>query len=87
MKLSTYHIEITDTFGGEANYTWKREYLVKASSARGAIGILSRKDGAGWRKEWGGGDTMRYNLKGACVCCFVSYVDPGESIFNGVKYL
>lgn len=75
MKLSTYHIEITDTFGGEANYCWKREYLVKASSARGAIGILARKDGAGWRKAWDDGMTARYDLQGACVCAFVTFAE------------
>ena len=46
MKLNTYHIEVTDTFGGEANYCWKREYMVRAHTMRGAIQVLARKDGA-----------------------------------------
>jgi len=86
-KQSTFHIAITDTFGGEANYTWKREYRIKASSPRGAITQLAKSQGAGWRKVYGDFDTSRYDLDGACVCAFVSYVDSGESIFNDVPFL
>ena len=86
-KLDTYHIEVTDTFGGEPNYCWKREYRVRASSHLGAIRILARHDGGGWRREWDGGDTVRFNLSGACICAFVSYVDSGESIFDDVPFI
>lgn len=87
--METYHIEITDTFGGEANYSWKREYLTKAKSARGAITKLARMDGAGWRKDWGDSDTTtRYNLKDACVCAFVMYLpESAVASFNGVKVI
>lgn len=71
--LTTYNVEITDTFGGEANYCWVRRFQVKARTALGAI----RKVGQySWRKAWDDGDTVRYNARGACVCCFVT---PGES--------
>jgi hypothetical protein len=33
---NTYKIEVTDTFGGEANYCWVSRYTVKAKSIRGA---------------------------------------------------
>ena len=85
--LNTYHIEITDTFGGEANYSWKREYLVKAVSILGAVQKLSRSQGAGWEVDYSSFDSARYNLAGACVCCFVSYVHPGESVYADVAYL
>ena len=85
--LNTYHLEITDTFGGEPNYSWKREYLVRASSIRGAIVKLARAQGAGWKVDYTCFDSARYNLAGACICCFVDYVDPGESIYADVAYL
>jgi hypothetical protein len=87
MKLNTYHIEVTDTFGGEANYSWKREYRVRASSIRGAIQVLSRKDGAGWKVDYICADSAYYNLQGACICAFVQYVDDGESIYNDVPFI
>jgi len=87
MKLNTYHIEITDTFGGEANYTWKREYRVHAKSIRGAVQVLSRHYCAGWKVNYTFSDNARYDMQGACVCAFVQYVDDGESIFNDVPFI
>ena len=88
MKLNTYHIEVTDTFGGEANYAWKREYMVRARTMRGAIQVLAHKDGAGWSKSYGDSfDNARYDLSGACVCAFVQYVDDGESIYNDIPFI
>ena len=86
-KPYTFHIEITDTFGGEANYCWKREYRVKASSPRGAITQIAKAQGAGWNKTHGDFDQTRYDIDGACICAFVSYVDSGESIYDDVPYL
>lgn len=69
----TFHIEVTDTYGGEANYCWVRRYTVKASSLRGAMAALSRQHGGYWRKTGEYGDQARYNQQGACVCAFVKY--------------
>ena len=86
--MNTYHIEITDTFGGDANYSWKKDYLVKAASFRGAVAKLARSHGGGWRKDWNTGDTARYNLSGACICAFISYLDDSAvSSFNGVAII
>lgn len=86
--MNQYHIEITDTFGGEANYCWKKEYLVKANTVRGAITKLAKSQGGGWRKDWGDSDTTRYNLKGACVCAFVMYLpESAVSSFNGTPVI
>ena len=70
--LETFIVEITDTYGGEANYCWVRRYTVQARNLRGAIQIISRKTGYTWRKDWDDGDTVRYNARGACVCCFIT---------------
>lgn len=83
--METYHIEVTDTYCGEANYCWKRDYIVSAKSALGAIQKLAKNHGAGWRKAWDSGDTVRYNMAGACICAFVSYLpDSAVSSYNGV---
>lgn len=71
--MHTFKIEITDTFGGEANYSWVRRYEYRARSFRGAMCKLAREYGAGWRLENNYGDMARYNLQGACVCAFVEY--------------
>lgn len=70
-----YTIEITDTFGGEANYSWVRRYQTEASSFRGAINKLARHYGSGWKLDFNGGDICRYNMSGACVCCFIQFAD------------
>ena len=81
-----FHIEITDTFGGEANYSWRKQWLVTANSARGAITKLAKLECSGWRKAWDSGDTVRYDLKGSCICAFVMFIeDSMVSSFNGVK--
>ena len=64
-----FNIELTDTFGGEANYGWVRRYTIEASSMLGAIRKLSRIEGLNFRKEYEG----RYNAKGACICAFIDY--------------
>jgi hypothetical protein len=69
--MKTYQIEITDTFGGEANYSWVRRYEFDAKSIRGAIQKLAREHGSGWRLTWSAGDACRFDLKGACVCLFI----------------
>ena len=73
--MNNYKIEITDTFGGEANYSWVRRYEIAANTMRGAMQKLARQYGAGWRKDYDTGDFTRYNLTGTCICCFVDLAD------------
>lgn len=75
---SKYLMEITDTFGGEANYSWIRRFMVSANSMRGAVQKLARSEGGGWRKNYGDSDSARYNLSGACICMFVTWIDAAE---------
>jgi hypothetical protein len=44
-----YNIEITDTFGGEANYCWVKRGTTTAKTRRGIIKAV--KDLAGWT-DW-----------------------------------
>jgi len=75
MNKYTFNIEVTDTYGGEANYCWVRRFTVQAKSFRGAIQALSNQYGGHWRLDYSTGDSARYNQKGACVCAFVNYAD------------
>lgn len=72
---NVYYIEVTDTFGGEANYSWVKRYKVKAKTIRGAMTVLARSEGGGWRFNYGNSESARYNLRGACVCAFVEPFD------------
>ena len=74
-----YRVEITDTFGGHANFSWVQTYFVESGSLLGAIrhvGIL--KGIKGWRKTWDTGDSARYDVKGAPICAFVNEDDSAE---------
>lgn len=72
-----FQIEYTDTFGGEANYSWvRRETLEVADNistrelkrlAKGAIGL------SGTRGLWSDyGDTMEFKPRGMCAVMFVT---------------
>ena len=69
--MATYNIEVTDTFGGDANYCWVRRYAVTAKSMLGAVQKLASIEGSGWKVDYNDGNFARYNLKGACVCAFI----------------
>ena len=71
--LHTFNIEITDTFGDEANYSWVRRYQVKAASFKAAARKLASLYGcAGWRCAGNYGNFADYNLSGSCVCAFIT---------------
>ena len=69
-----YFIEMTDTFGGEANYCWVNRFLVSASSPRGAMRRVCARTGDSVRSV--GGD--RWDSTRGCVCYFVEWVDTAE---------
>jgi len=71
MAKNLYYIEHTDTFGGEANYSWVRRYIVQATTKAGAM----RRVATGWRKDYEG----RYNSTSGCTCWFVECVDSEEA--------
>ena len=81
-----YDYEMTDTFGGEANYCWVRRGTVKAKSFRGAIIAAKRK--VDWlpRKHkvtMHCGDMVRIDAKGAPVCMFISWHDSSTASMKG----
>jgi hypothetical protein len=69
-----FDIEMTDTFGGEANYCWVVRDTIKATTMSGALRVFKRKHGVGrTRKEYDFGDMRRYKIANANVCIFVSW--------------
>jgi hypothetical protein len=72
---NTFYVEITDTFAGEANYSWVTRHKVNASSFRGAACIISRRSGLSWHKTADFGDQARYDSKSGATCFFVEQFD------------
>jgi hypothetical protein len=68
-----YNIEITDTYGGESNYSWVQRLNVESKSMRGAITKAAKHFGyKGFRLDCWSGDFASYKLQGACIIAFVT---------------
>ena len=72
MFKTLYFIEVTDTFGGEANYSWATRHVIKAKSLRGAVNALSRRSGISWHNV----GCNRYDSKSGATCFFIEEFDP-----------
>jgi hypothetical protein len=84
MTQEIYFVEVTDTYGEEANYSWVRRYKVHASSMLGAIRKVSKESGFRFRKDFGAGDFARYKARGACVCAFIEGYENQADIMREV---
>ena len=73
--MNHFYIEITDTFGGEANYSWITRHKVKAKTIRGAVIRLNRNSGLGFRKVAEYGDFVRYDSQSGATCAFIEVWD------------
>ena len=73
-----YQIEITDTFGGEANYCWVKRWTVK-SERQAILQAAAEIRSFGCKRtvvdRYGDGATIRPPANGPCVVAFVSWVD------------
>jgi len=63
--MNKFYFEMTDTFGGESNYSWVKRFEVNAKSLHGALCKLSNETGFNFRF-----DGNRYNVKNAYICMF-----------------
>lgn len=79
-SVTRYHVECTDTYGGEANYCWVRRFAVNACSLRGASIVAARHLGYSGRIRNVGtwGDGGRWDVQGAAVCFFISWGNASE---------
>jgi hypothetical protein len=84
MKMKNiYFVEVTDTFGDEANYSWVQRFKVHANTERGAMRKVQRfmPYAGGVKKACSFGDMDRWNWNKACVCAFVEgYIDQAEYV-------
>lgn len=74
-----YTVEVTDTFAGEANYSWVRRYSFEAPDDATDLQIIRRaKKMAGWNgypcttENMGDMFTLRPK-DGSCVIMFITY--------------
>jgi hypothetical protein len=72
--MQHFFVEITDTFGGEANYSWVTRHKVRASSARGALIRVNRDSGLGFRSV----GLDRYDSRTGATCAFIAPWDDAE---------
>lgn len=92
--MSHYSVEVTDTFGGQANYCWLRKYKISvprpATPSTSDYAIYTRRikraakaaaGMTGTRGNWCDyGDTMEFRPAKACIVMFVTYDDTqGEN--------
>jgi len=77
--METFYIEMTDTYGGEANYCWVKRFLVNAKSFTHAIGKVTRKTGYKAHCVGNYGDMKRYSVRHVCICYFASYAKGSEA--------
>ena len=73
MKKEKFFVEMTDTFGSEANYSWVRRYIVTASTMKGAVWKVSRYTGASWHCVADYGDQKRYDSESGGKCFFIKH--------------
>ena len=73
--MNTYNVELTDTFGGEANYSWVTRHVISARSPRGVAIIMNRRSGLGFRKVSDYGDIARYDSASGATCMFVEIAE------------
>lgn len=88
--MMAYFIELTDTYGGEANYSWVSRFKVYAKSELAALRMFTRETGLAGRlrKVADYGDFARYDVARAALCVFVqSWDDESNAHYLNVKVL
>ena len=72
------HVEVTDTYGGEANYSWVRRHELRGLEGKSDLAIVRRvKREIGWSghrcrtEQWG--DGIRIVPRGICQVCFIDF--------------
>ncbi len=82
--MHTYEVEVTDTFGGEANYSWVRRERFEAPEGATRRAIVRRAKSAaglsGVRCDTHDyGDLIELRPRGACIVAFVTLAEDGAA--------
>jgi len=77
-------IEVTDTFGGEANYSWVRRFELRGLEGKSDIAIIRRvKRELGWSgikcRTEKYGDSISIWPIGICNVCFITFHTFGNA--------
>jgi hypothetical protein len=79
--MQKFFIEVTDTFAGEANYSWVKRYIVNANTMRGAVNKFSHESGYHWHCVMDCGDSKRYDSASGATCFFISWYDEQSDTY------
>lgn len=82
-----YFIEMTDTFGGEANYCWVNRFIVSASSHRGAMRKVCALTGDKVQCVDRYNDPQTWDSTIGCIRYFVEWIDDARDVELQDNYL
>ena len=73
--MVTWDIEVTDLFGGEANYSWVYRYAIRTSGDMSNLALVRRiKSAAGYSgirgRTWVAGEFVEIRFPARCVVIF-----------------
>jgi hypothetical protein len=75
MSKKSFFVEVTDTFGDEANYSWVTRHKITASSERGAMRKVGRYSGLSWHCVDKYSDSQRWDSESGATCAFIELFD------------
>jgi len=70
-----YFVEMTDTYGGEANYCWVNRFIVRASSPRGAMRRVCTRTGDRVQCVDRYNEPQTWDSSIGCIRYFVEWID------------
>jgi hypothetical protein len=86
MPTTQIQYEVTDTFGGEANYSWVRRGIAPSKEGENfsdLAAIRRVKKAIGWNgiqcEVWNDGDTISLRPRGMCQVCFITFYPFGSA--------
>lgn len=75
---NVWELELTDTFGGEANYSWVRRERITAKTMLGAVQKFAKESGLNFRKNDGDNESATYYTKSKNCVLFVNFVGVSD---------
>lgn len=77
-----FYIEVTDTFGGDANYSWVTRHVIRAKTLKGAVQRFSRLSGMSWHCVDDYFDSKRYDSRSGATCYFIEEYDETKQYYR-----
>jgi len=69
--MPKYLVEVTDTFGGEPNYSYVDRYALEAKNLHGAVLKVGKREMLRLRYTCDVGDAVRYDAVDDPLCVFI----------------